>query len=73
LVGECARQLVEEIAPEPETTITSTMVEEAKEILIRRQDTHLDSLAERLRKNRVKVIIEPMLAGLELGDVPNES
>jgi AAA domain len=72
LVNALARQLIEEIAPEPETTITSTMVEEAKEILIRRQDTHLDSLAERLRENRVKVIIEPMLAGLELGDVPNE-
>jgi hypothetical protein len=72
LVNALARQLTEEVAPEPERTITSTMVEEAKEILIRRQDTHLDSLAERLREDRVKVIIEPMLAGLELGDVPNE-
>jgi hypothetical protein len=40
--------------------------------LIRRQDTHLDSLAERLREDRVKAIIEPMLAGLELGNIPNE-
>jgi hypothetical protein len=72
LVNALARQLTEEIAPEPETTITPTMVEEAKEILIRRQDTHLDSLAERLREDRIKVIIEPMLAGLELGDIPNE-
>jgi type II secretory pathway predicted ATPase ExeA len=72
LVNALARQLTEEIAPEPETTITPTMVEAAKEILIRRQDTHLDSLAERLRENRIKAIIEPMLAGLELGDIPNE-
>jgi hypothetical protein len=72
LVNALARQLTEEIAPEPETTITPIMVEEAKEILIRRQDTHLDSLAERLRENRIKAIIEPMLAGLELGDIPNE-
>jgi hypothetical protein len=72
LVNALARQLTEEIAPEPETTITPTMVEEAKEILIRRQDTHLDSLAERLREDRVKAIIEPMLAGLELGNIPNE-
>jgi hypothetical protein len=72
LVNALARQLIEEIAPEPETTITMAMVEEAKEILIRRQDTHLDSLAERLRENRIKAIIEPMLAGLELGDIPNE-
>jgi hypothetical protein len=72
LVNALARQLIEEIAPEPEITITMAMVEEAKEILIRRQDTHLDSLAERLRENRIKAIIEPMLAGLELGDIPNE-
>jgi hypothetical protein len=72
LVNALARQLTEEIAPDPETTITPTMVEEAKEIIIRRQDTHLDSLAERLRENRIKAIIEPMLAGLELGDIPNE-
>jgi type II secretory pathway predicted ATPase ExeA len=72
LVNALARQLTEEIAPEPETTITPTMVEEAKEILIRRQDTHLDSLAERMREDRIKAIIEPMLAGLELGDIPNE-
>jgi type II secretory pathway predicted ATPase ExeA len=72
LINALARQLTEEIASEPETTITPTMVEEAKEILIRRQDTHLDSLAERLRENRIKAIIEPMLAGLELGNIPNE-
>jgi hypothetical protein len=72
LVNALARQLTEEIAPQPETTITSTMVEEAKEILIRRQDTHLDSLAERLRERRVQAIIEPILAGLELGNIPNE-
>jgi hypothetical protein len=72
LVNALARQLTEVVAPQPQTTITSIMVEEAKEILIRRQDTHLDSLAERLRENRIKVILEPMLAGLELGDIPNE-
>ncbi len=72
LVNALARQLTEEIAPEPEITITLAMVEEAKEIIIRRQDTHLDSLAERLRESRIKAIIEPMLAGLELGDIPNE-
>jgi type II secretory pathway predicted ATPase ExeA len=72
LVNAIARQITEEIAPEPTTNITPAMVEEAKEILIRRQDTHLDSLAERLQENRVKAIIEPMLAGLELGNIPNE-
>jgi hypothetical protein len=72
LVNALARQLIEVVAPQPSITITPTMVEAAKEILIRRQDTHLDSLAERLREDRVKAIIEPMLAGSELGNIPNE-
>ena len=53
-------------------TITHEHILNAKEILIARQDTHLDSLAERLLQPRIKAIIEPMLAGLELGDVPND-
>jgi type II secretory pathway predicted ATPase ExeA len=72
LVNAIARQLTEFIAPDPATTITAEMVETAKEILIRRQDTHLDSLAERLQEDRVKAIIQPMLAGLELGNIPND-
>jgi type II secretory pathway predicted ATPase ExeA len=72
LVNALARQLTEEIAPEPTTTITPAMVEEAKEILIRRQDTHLDSLAERLREDRVKAIIEPILGSQELPQTSNE-
>jgi AAA-like domain len=72
LVNAIARQLTEVVAPEPETTITPAMVAEAKEILIRRQDTHLDSLAERLRESRVKVIMEPILAGQELPETSNE-
>jgi hypothetical protein len=72
LVNAIARQLTEVIAPDPEVTINSEMVEEAKEIIIRRQDTHLDSLAERLREDRVKVIIEPILASQELPITSNE-
>jgi AAA-like domain len=72
LVNALARQLIEEIAPEATTTITPAMVEEAKEILIRRQDTHLDSLAERLREDRVKVIMEPILGSQELPQTSNE-
>jgi hypothetical protein len=72
LVNALARQVVEEIAPETARELTLEHVEQAKEILIQRQDTHLDSLAERLREPRVRAIIEPMLAGQELGEVPNE-
>jgi hypothetical protein len=72
LVNALARQLTEVIAPKTTTIITPVMVSEAKEILIRRQDTHLDSLAERLREGRVKVIMEPILAGQELPETSNE-
>ncbi|NEP62129.1 MAG: AAA family ATPase [Symploca sp. SIO2G7] len=72
LVNALARQMVEELVPDPQTELTVDHVDQAKEILIRRQDTHLDSLAERLREPRVRAIIEPMLAGQELGPVSNE-
>ncbi len=72
LVNALARQMVEELAPDPSVELTTEHVEQAKEILILRQDTHLDSLAERLREPRVRAIIEPMLAGQDLGNVPNE-
>jgi AAA-like domain len=72
LVNAIARQITEVIAPDPSIAITPAMVETAKEILIRRQDTHLDSLAERLREDRVKAIIEPIIAGQELPQTSNE-
>jgi len=50
--------------------ITAAMITEAKERLIQRQETHLDQLADKLREPRVRSIIEPMLAGQLLGDVP---
>ncbi|WP_317133835.1 ATP-binding protein [Leptolyngbya sp. PCC 6406] len=72
LVNGLARQLVREIAPNPATLITLIMVEEAKEILIQRRDTHLDSLDEKLLEPRVQSIIEPMMAGLPLQNVAND-
>ncbi len=70
LVNALARQAVEVVVTDPLQPITVAHIERAKEILITRQDTHLDSLAARLREPRVRQIIEPMLAGLALGDVP---
>jgi len=72
LVNALARQLVEKLVPDRAQPLTAAHVDEAKEILIRRQDTHLDSLAERLREPRVRRIIEPMLAGRALGDVAED-
>src|SRR4028118_1270300 len=66
LVNALAKEIVEELVTDESIAITPDHILEAKEILIKRQDTHLDSLAERLRENRVKAIIEPILAGREL-------
>jgi type II secretory pathway predicted ATPase ExeA len=72
LVNALAKEVVEKMVKDRSIAITKEHILQAKEILITRQDTHLDSLAERLREPRIKAIIEPMLAGLELGDIPND-
>ncbi|MFM5891812.1 MAG: ATP-binding protein, partial [Dolichospermum sp.] len=72
LVNALAKEIVEKMVKDRNIAITKEHILTAKEILITRQDTHLDSLAERLREPRIKAIIEPMLAGLQLGDIPND-
>jgi type II secretory pathway predicted ATPase ExeA len=72
LVNALAKEVVEEMVTDTDVAITPAHLLEAKEILIARQDTHLDILVERLREPRVKAIIEPMLAGQALGDTPND-
>lgn len=46
--------------------ITNAMIEAAKERLILARVTHLDQLADKLREDRVRRVIEPMLAGQNL-------
>lgn len=72
LVNALARQLTTVLVPDPTTNITPELVDEAKELLIRRQDTHLDSLDEKLLEPRVRAIIEPMLAGTMFSNVPKD-
>ncbi len=72
LVNALAKEVVEKMVKDRNIPITKEHILQAKEILIARRDTHLDSLAERLREPRIKAIIQPMLAGLELGDIPND-
>ncbi|MFH0924222.1 MAG: AAA-like domain-containing protein [bacterium] len=43
--------------------ITIEMVEEAKEEIIRRRETHLDQLVDKLSEERVRRVIEPILTG----------
>ncbi len=46
--------------------ITAAFVDDAKENLILRRDTHLDQLADKLQEERVRRVIEPLLAGNDL-------
>ena len=46
--------------------VTVADVEAAKEAIIRRRDTHVDSLMERMREPRVRRIVEPLISGQEL-------
>ncbi|MGJ0606136.1 ATP-binding protein [Cylindrospermopsis raciborskii] len=72
LVNALARQATQVLVQDVNEPITAEVINQAKEILIQRQDTHLDSLAERLREERVKAIIEPILAGEDLPDTPED-
>lgn len=43
--------------------ITAEMIENAKESLILRRDTHLDQLADKLTEDRVRRVVQPILDG----------
>lgn len=43
--------------------ITESLVNEAKERLIQRRETHLDQLVDKLQEERVRRVIEPILSG----------
>ena len=51
------------------TLITAGMVIEAKERLILRRETHLDQLVDKLREERVRNVIGPILAGSTTPDL----
>ncbi len=63
LTNALARQLVERLVPDRSLAIEASDIEVAKEVLIRRRDTHLDSLIDRLREDRIRKVIEPILVG----------
>ncbi|MBK1646985.1 hypothetical protein CKO25_20690, partial [Thiocapsa imhoffii] len=52
--------------------ITVALIDQAKEAMIVERVTHLDQLAHKLQEPRVRRVIEPMLAGTALGDVPDD-
>ena len=61
LVNALAREIVEKLRPEG--TILATYVDAARERLVTARQTHLDSLAARLREDRVRRVLSPLLAG----------
>ncbi|HET6384920.1 MAG TPA: AAA family ATPase [Armatimonadota bacterium] len=52
--------------------ITAEMMEQAGENLILRRETHLDQLADKLKEDRVRRVIEPLVAGEELSEAATE-
>jgi len=46
-------------------TITTQLFEASKAELVIRRDTHIDQLADKLKEDRVRRVIEPILAGRE--------
>ncbi|MDP3214261.1 MAG: ATP-binding protein [Deltaproteobacteria bacterium] len=66
LVNALAYVVTTELKPDRATSIAMADIDRARDVLVDRQDTHLDSLAERLRDPRVRAVIEPMIQGESL-------
>jgi hypothetical protein len=67
LVNAIACEIVENITAHHQVPVTAEMVAAAVQTLILRRDTHFDSLMARLKENRVRRIIEPMILGQTVG------
>ena len=66
LVNALARDCVEELLKHDYARpVTAELIDAAAEELLRRRDTHLDSLLERLKEARVRRIVEPVILGTE--------
>lgn len=61
LVNALAAEVIDKMRVH--TTITDDHIDEAKERLIVARATHLDSLVSKLREDRVRTVIEPLVAG----------
>ncbi len=64
LVNAIAREaIVEILQSDYMQPVTAALVYQAIQTIILRRDTHIDSLLERLKEERVRRVIEPMLYG----------
>lgn len=66
MVNALARQVTQVEAPLRSQPITAELIDRAKDALILRRDTHIDSLADKLHEPRVRRIIEAVLVGEDL-------
>ena len=57
-----------EAARDHNRPIAATDIRDAREQLILRRDTHLDQLVDKLREDRVRRVIEPLLSGADRRD-----
>ena len=64
LVNAIAREIIVKMLQLDFTQpINAAMIEEAIQTIIFRRDTHIDSLLERLKEERVRIVVEPILLG----------
>jgi hypothetical protein len=64
LVNAIACEVIEQILQSDYSqAVTADMVEEAIQTIILRRDTHIDSLLERLKEERVRKVVEPIIIG----------
>jgi hypothetical protein len=64
LVNAVVREVIVKILQSDYTQpVTAGLVAEAIQIIILRRDTHIDSLLERLKEERVRKVIEPIIMG----------
>ncbi|GHT44184.1 hypothetical protein AGMMS49965_19390 [Bacteroidia bacterium] len=64
LVNAIAREVIVEMLQSDYTKpVTAELVEKAIQTIILRRDTHIDSLLERLKEERVRRVMEPVIIG----------
>lgn len=64
LVNAIAREIVLKILNNDYAqTITPQLVEQAAQHIMQRRDTHIDSLLDKLKEERVRRVIEPLITG----------
>ncbi|MCI5141190.1 MAG: ATP-binding protein [Candidatus Electrothrix sp. ATG1] len=63
LVNALCEQIVYRIIPDTQEVVQPEHVDQARERLIASRATHIDSLGERLKEERIRRVIQPMIIG----------